>query len=260
MCLNPKRVKGQFVSCGKCFECKKQKSNEWAFRVFLESKNYDSNCFITLTYNDENLPPDSLLKKRDLQLFIKRLRKYLGNNKIRYFSCGEYGKKRLRPHYHIIIFGYQPTDLYYFCKDNKGTLLYRSPTIEKLWPFGFSSIGQVNFDTCLYTAKYMQKQKDTKKGSPFLLMSRRPGIAFDNIKTDMLLTDKIYVNGKYIRLPRYFLKVLESQGCDLTMLKENRLKKGFTIDEILLQEQEVKKRREKIKKIFDLPLDKNFNI
>ncbi len=74
---------------------------------------------MTLTYDDEHLPINDYvdsdgvihgkptLRKRDVQLFLKRLRKnYKYDNHIKYFCCGEYGGKTFRPHYHLIIFGF----------------------------------------------------------------------------------------------------------------------------------------------------------
>lgn len=44
-----------------------------------------------------------ILRYRDVQLFIKRLRKRLRNEKIRVFVCGEYGPVHFRPHYHLML-------------------------------------------------------------------------------------------------------------------------------------------------------------
>lgn len=49
------------------------------------------------------------LRKRDVQLFLKRLRKYLDKyegQKIRYFVTGEYGPESFRPHFHILLYVY----------------------------------------------------------------------------------------------------------------------------------------------------------
>lgn len=80
--------------CGKCVECKEQYSTEWAFRCMLEASKHEQNCFITLTYNDANLPKEGVCK-RSAQLFMKRLRKSIEPLKVRYFLCGEYGAKKI---------------------------------------------------------------------------------------------------------------------------------------------------------------------
>lgn len=261
MCLNPVIMpngkKESVFPCGKCFECRLQKSNEWAYRIMLEASLYERNCMITLTYNDANLPFGETLQVRDLQLFLKKLRRKLEPHKIRYFACGEYGSRKGRPHYHIIIFDYMPSDIYYYFTDRKKTDLYRSPFIEKIWTKGFSTIGEVTFDTAKYCAKYMQKDigKDKK---PFITMSKKPGIGFSAIKVEYLFSDKIYHNGRYIKTPRYFLDVLERNGNDLTLLKKKR-KKACTGSEYSSKAY-IEARRKKISKIFNLPLDKDFNI
>lgn len=247
MCLYPKTIpvlrvgsdhyEPVTVACGKCLECLQQKSNEWAHRIVDECKQHEQNCFITLTYNNEHLPLNGSLVKRDLQLFIKRLRKHLEPVKIRVFYCGEYGKKHLRPHYHIIVFGWYPDDAIFWERDKKGTLLYRSPVVERLWsieekkdgkkvyiPIGFSSIGNVTIDTAKYCAKYLQKLQKVPKElvQPFTGQSNRPGIGYNAIDCGSLSGDRVYHNGKSVKVPRYYLKVLERNGHDLTEFKERR--------------------------------------
>lgn len=216
MCIFPKYVKGNYVPCRKCIECRMQYSKEWAVRCVLEASQYTDNCMITLTYNEDNLPKGKTLVLKDFQNFIKRLRKHIEPNKLRYFGCGEYGSKFDRPHYHILIFGYKPNDLKYFCTDNKKTKLYRSSTIEKLWTKGFSSIGEVNFDSALYTAIYLQPKQDDFNGrlKPFVRMSTKPGIGIEALKFSHLQSDKIYYEGKYIKLPKYYLDYTKKNGFD----------------------------------------------
>ena len=71
--------------------------------------------------------------------------------------CGEYGDKLGRPHYHAIIFGVTFVDKKLW-SIRRGNNLYRSATLEKLWPYGFSSIGTVNFETAAYVARYVTKK------------------------------------------------------------------------------------------------------
>jgi hypothetical protein len=100
------------VSCRKCIECMQTRANEWALRGHFELQQHHQNCFITLTY--ENNPV--ILKKKDMQDFVKRLRKSIAPKKIKYFAAGEYGDQNLRPHFHIIIFGHDFNDKEYVRK------------------------------------------------------------------------------------------------------------------------------------------------
>lgn len=237
---HPKQGESQsvVVSCGQCLECLKQRSIEWSFRIMDEAKLYPLNCFITLTFSPEYLPLDGSISKRDVQLFMKRLRKFVFPLKIRFFASGEYGSKRLRPHYHIIIFGYDFPDKYFFKYDGK-TKLYRSPSLEKLWTFGFSSVGEVTYDSALYCAKYMQKVqfqsfRKLSLTEPFILMSNRPGIGYASAYNVDLKSLKIYRNGKFSKIPRYYIKVMERDGVYLDDYKEacriNGEEKSKTID------------------------------
>ncbi len=67
-----------------------------------------------------------------MQLFIKRLRKYFNNNKIKYFYCGEYGTQTLRPHYHMIVYNAPFDDLVKLKVNFAGDILYTSKVLENL--------------------------------------------------------------------------------------------------------------------------------
>ncbi|UPW41575.1 replication initiator protein [Peromfec virus RodF8_53] len=216
------------VPCGKCLECLSNQSIEWAFRISDEAKLYSDNCFITLTYNNDFLPEGGSLCRRDVQLFLKLLRRRLAPRRIRVFYCGEYGKKHLRPHYHIIVFNFSPTDLKKLPSSLSGKEeLYRSQFIESIWTKGFSSVGKLTFESAKYCAKYMQKFKYFEYDRlglvrPFVGMSNRPGIGYSAALRCDTLSDKIYYQGRYIKTPRYYLKVLEREGVCLDFLKERR--------------------------------------
>lgn len=211
------------VPCSKCVECLIDKSSEWSYRIMNECSLYEKNCFITLTYADNPVS----LNKRDLQLFLKRLRRHLEPLKFRFFACGEYGKKGKRPHYHLIVFNWQPDDLDYFFTDKAGVGIYKSDFLSKIWNKGFISVSFVDENVAKYVAKYMQKLNEIPKGciKPFLTMSLKPGIGADYLINNISVafsTDKIYLNGMYHKLPRYYLKLLEKYGYDLTCIKSNR--------------------------------------
>lgn len=247
MCLYPVRIRTHSknglsqsvtVACGSCLECLRQKSMEWAFRITDECSQYSENCFITLTYNNEFCPRTGV-SRREVQLFVKRLRKALYPRRIRFFACGEYGKRFSRPHYHIIVFNWYPSDAWFFQRDSSGVELFRSPLVESVWSKGFSSVGKVTFDTALYCAKYMNKYMfDNRKltdiyNPPFVQMSNRPGIGFDCVYCADLVSDRIYRNGRSIKIPRYYLKVMERDGVFLDGFKERRQAQGEQVSALV---------------------------
>nr|UQB76406.1 replication associated protein [Flumine microvirus 16] len=78
---------------------------------------------------------------------------------VRYFMCGEYGSDNGRPHYHALLFNLGFQDRVYLRTSPSGEKLYRSPTLEMLWPFGFSAIGDVTFGSAAYVARYAVKKQ-----------------------------------------------------------------------------------------------------
>lgn len=219
MCLNPTFLdNGSLaVPCGKCIECKLIRSKEWSYRIMHEASLHERNCFVSLTYNEDNLPERASLKRSDLQAFVKRLRERVRPVKLRLFYAGEYGDLKGRPHYHIIFFGWQPDDLYIFKKSKRGNDMYRSPLIESCWTLGFSSIELLeNINQARYIALYMQKKPNDGRISPFIGMSNRPGIGYGYISEKIAIDGNVYHEGKYIRAPRYYRKKLkEEKGIDL---------------------------------------------
>ena len=122
--------------CGQCMPCRITKRQEWTFRLLMEMREHPYSYFVTLTYNDENLPDSEKyiggnLDKPELQKFFKRLRKQ--GHAFRYFAIGEYGEKSYRAHYHIILF--MDYELPLREKIVKGKNQIYSPDIVKAWPY-----------------------------------------------------------------------------------------------------------------------------
>jgi hypothetical protein len=239
------------VPCGNCIGCRAQRSKEWAIRCMHESSLHDHNCFITLTYNEDNLPMYGTLVKSHFQKFMKRLRKQFPNKKIRYYMCGEYGDDNGqlgRPHFHAILFGFDfPNKTLWEVKDGKS--YYRSQVLEKLWPFGYSNITDVNFKTAAYVARYVMKKingeqaenhylkcdKYTGELHPVLpeynAMSLKPGIAHDwytQFKNDVFPHDFVVCNGQKQRTPRYYINQLKKED-EQTHEKIKKKRKQFAL-------------------------------
>lgn len=245
------RYKEIQLPCGQCVGCRIERSRQWAIRCVHESQMHQENSFITLTFNDEHLKqrkqPKSL-DVRDFQLFMKRLRKMFPNRNIRYYHCGEYGEQFGRPHYHACLFGFDFPDKVLF-KDSNGIKLYTSKLLQELWPFGFSTIGDVTFESAAYVARYIMKKhlgKDAwlhyaeidwnsgeilgQRKPEYTTMSRRPGIGkpwLDKYLADVYPDDFVVVKDKKHRPPRYYDSLYEIQyPSDFTAIKEARVIKA----------------------------------
>lgn len=213
------------IPCGQCLGCRLDKANEWAIRCVHEAKLHTHNCFITLTYNDDCLPADGSLHKEHLQLFVKRLRRHLQYNyenlKIRFLACGEYGSINMRPHYHLLVYGYFPDDVRKLSVLTNGYNLFRSPTLEKLWPYGYNTVGAVTFESARYVAKYSLKKQTGKNKyvydelgikPEFITCSLKPGIGadfFERYKQDIFTRGCIVINGCTYKIPKYYQILFE---------------------------------------------------
>lgn len=225
------------VPCGQCLGCRLDWAADWALRCEKEAKCWPHNSFVTLTYSDDELPigatTRSTVSKREFQLFMKRLRFELGDG-IRFFASGEYGDQNDRAHYHALLFNCAFPDRVVWRK-SRGNTLYRSPLLERLWPFGFSTIGDVNYQTSNYVARYVVKklrgslaqQQYADREPPFVLMSRNPGIGaawFAKHSADVYPSGTVvYGEGKQRRAPRYFDKLhSREKPIEVALAKGNR--------------------------------------
>lgn len=259
------------LACGQCIGCRLERSRQWAVRCMHEARMHKQNCFLTLTYDDDHLYQKywtgqyrkdgtkayaGNLRYRDIQLFNKRLRTALSRGyfngayipltrdekpQIRFYMAGEYGEQYGRPHYHMCLFGTNFNDKKYLGRTPTGHKLYTSEDLEKLWPLGFSSIGEVTFESAAYVARYVmkkitgQQQKihyektDQETGEIIQLkpefnnMSRRQGIGkawLEKYKTDVynanyagaegpctpVVKAHVIVRGRKTNPPRYYDK------------------------------------------------------
>lgn len=196
LCKNPYIKDAVPFGCGQCMPCRINKRRLWTHRLMLESMMHKDSAFITLTYNNDNLPINNSLIPADLQKWQKNLR-YHADIPLRFFSVGEYGDKTHRPHYHAAVFGFPS------CSNGRHDCPCTScATLRASWDKGFVYNGTLTKDSAQYIAGYVTK-KMTNKNDPkvqewlngrhpeFARMSNRPGIgapALDLIQ-DMLETD-----------------------------------------------------------------------
>lgn len=219
------------LPCGRCLQCRIARARVWATRCVHESAFHEHNAFVTLTYNNDHLPEDKSIRKTELQLFFKRLRKQLdyfhGERRIKYFACGEYGQEKdehgipkERPHYHAIIFGLSPWG------DDK-------LEVEEAWQNrGFIYTGTVTYDSARYVAEYINIDYDGALGErvygqrqrPFKLSSCGIGRDFAQLEAEKIKHGLgITVRGHHVSVPRYYMQkagVTDNEKLRLTELGE----------------------------------------
>lgn len=196
-------VKFNIVPCGRCPECVKAKINSWLFRLDKELEISTTPLFITLTYNEECVPRTTsgrkTLRKRDIQLWLKRLRKEyakISKKRIVYYLCGEYGSRTRRPHYHAVMLNMDNPEL-----------------IPSTWKNGFTDYSILGKNGARYVLKYMSKQKlpkDSEIEREFSLMSKKIGanyltdamVKYHNRRVEncVIVTKK----GYKMALPKYY--------------------------------------------------------
>ena len=274
------------IPCGRCIGCRLDYSRSWADRMMLELDSCQGKgIFLTLTYNNshgvpsmvsdyepaenEYFPQDGLIRlngdkaylceaftlfKRDVQLFIKRLRYYYPERRIRYYLAGEYGDSdhgTYRPHYHLILFGIglaDVSDLRSHGVNELGQAYYISSSFSRIWRNGFVLLSDVSWKTCAYVARYVTKKLGSfiltrdllNQEYEFALMSRKPGIGRQYLEDhpDCLDYQTIDLStpegGLQVRLPKYFLKQLQLTDPDrYDSIMETR--KDFAQDKMLLE-------------------------
>lgn len=228
------------LPCGCCFGCRASRALEWTVRCHHESKLHELSIFVTLTYDDDHLPPYASLRKRDVQLFLMRLRKAHYPAKLRYFLSAEYGDTTFRPHYHALLFGVDFPDKKRIGGSGDRTE-YRSDSLDEIWGLGSCVLGSVTSESAAYVAGYVYKKQagvshyerlDQDTGevvsveAPFSLMSRKPGIGADWFRrycSDYFPADSAILGGKEVKVPRYYMKLAEAEGLDLSDVRKKRI-------------------------------------
>lgn len=276
------------LPCGKCIGCHADRQRNYATRAIHEyfSNRDQRSSFITLTFNED------MLRKRDvsnyksvyrseLSGFIKRLRERVKDKydlTFRVFGTGEYGELKSRPHYHLILYGFDFPDKYEysFRYHNKERISYfRSPFLEDIWKpaydnpgFGFSIIGQVTQSSCQYVSGYMSDKLDEfgrrdyeQLGieRPFFYTPSKVGLGHDyflKYYKDIYNTGYCHWhNGVKAPIPGYYHSLLKKYDDDMFYnYKLDRLKKmidNLFIENLELSEQRLQVRKEALKMKYD---------
>lgn len=224
------------LPCGQCIECRLERSRGWAMRCMHEASLYKRNCFVTLTYADAHVPSNGALDYPAYQRFMKRLRKRFAPERVRFYMCGEYGPENWRPHYHACLFGIDFEDKKYLRVMPSGAKVYTSELLSELWPFGYTSVGDVTFESAAYIARYCV-QKVTGDAAEahyarvggvaeFNQMSRMPGLGagfLEKWESDIFPNDYVVVNGKECNVPKYYDRIFKKKSAFAAQMFEDEI-------------------------------------
>lgn len=226
----------QLVPCGRCYACLENKRQDWIIRLKEELLDHEKACFITLTYEDDNIEYNEngfpSVWKSTIQAWIARIRK---KHKIRYYVVGEYGSKTKRPHYHAIIFGLDVSDYEFIesCwtltenKRNTGILI------------GNIKVDNINLARIGYITKYHTLKNNEPFGSnkEFTLMSKKPPLGIGYVKRNKLykyenINKAYYQDFEYKKtLPRIYKdKIYNETKLNMLKGKNERLYKSKEIE------------------------------
>lgn len=215
LCKKPYMLGALPCGCGQCLPCRINRRRLWSHRMVLESVKHAENAFVTLTYSDRTLPSGSTLNPKDPQKWLKRLRKELHPQKIRFYLAGEYGEQNRRPHYHAAIFGLDPIT----GGGSEGT----GGIVHETWCrkgcdgkdesgcYGYTYTGDLTPQSASYICGYVTKKLGKEEYKAFDLhpefsrMSLRPGIGAHAMKDvagalEEHLTEEIFRLGKIYQL------------------------------------------------------------
>lgn len=174
LCKSPFMIGSLPCRCGRCICCRVNHRRTWTLRMMLEAKKHQENCVATLTYRNRRLPKGGTLVADHVQRWIKRIRKDLAPQKIRYFLAGEYGKRTARPHFHVVLFG--------IGRAIAGGVDGRGGLVRKHWWYGNTFVDGLSDEAVSYVAGYVTKKLTNEErakrnvGREFIRMSLRPGI------------------------------------------------------------------------------------
>jgi len=221
----------------KCVGCQEIYSRQWAVRAWHEAQLHEQNCFITLTFSDKFLPKE--LDHFIFQKFMKRFRRSI-SQPVSFFMAGEYGSLNFRPHFHACIFGFDFSDrVLWSVRD--GVNLYTSQLLSSLWSdvktgesYGFTSVGDVTFESAAYIARYVGKKAgrsvaelDGRKPEYSKCSLKRPiGKGWISAYVDSVYPDDAVtlVDGRKCKPPRYYDRFLSLTNENLSFIISSRRK------------------------------------
>lgn len=210
MCLYPRLIKNPrkdgliderqkyvTISCGNCYECRKQKAQAWRVRLQNEIREWKHSYFVTLTFSNESLEKlctknktteNNAIAGAAVRMFLERWRK-THKKTLRHWLITELGHEGTeRIHLHGIL-----------CTNEELT----NETLQRFWQYGRTDTGQYcNERTINYIIKYVTKiDTDHKNYKADIYTSPGIGSAWLNKATAKTYKYKKGESKEYYQLP-----------------------------------------------------------
>lgn len=217
------------VGCGNCYECRKQKAQQWRVRLQEEIKVQKHAYFVTLTFSNESLIELANARNtlecnatagKGVRRFLERYRKKYGKS-LRHWLITELGHEGTeRIHLHGVIFS-----------DNIITM----QELNELWKYGRADTGiYCNERSINYIVKYVTKIDEKHKNyRPDIFSSAGIGKSFVTPRNKLMYQytqgksreDYRLNNGRQVALPMYYRNKFYTEE-ERNNLWTDRLDKG----------------------------------
>lgn len=188
MCVNMRRMTlpsglSAEVPCHCCWQCRADRVRNWVGKCIAESQTSAAVDFVTLTYCDVDSPAAKWVKEPvskertkaldygDIQKYLKRIRK--AGHSVRYVCAGEYGTRKGRSHWHIILFWQKARP--------KRRVLHGNEWQDEFWHHGHVNYAPFDEGAAKYVCKYLLKWENDQEPErkTHFRYSARPGIGFN---------------------------------------------------------------------------------
>lgn len=208
------------VPCGTCAECRQVYYDSLYQRAIVESQS-SYMYFVTLTYDDKHIPHLTLPSGLDVYFsdytHIKDLFKRLRNRGVidrpfRYLCVNEYGDKRSRPHFHLLLFVAK-----YDTDDKTTPLFYERLLFDNLIKYYSVNIGTRKNPIYEPLFTYRVKYTTTGMKSNYFVKYVDPAVTYDYNDNDNSTTFSKtirYLIG-YVNKGSRFESVIENELIDL---------------------------------------------
>ena len=262
------------VPCGVCIGCRIDRAESWAIRGFHEARCHGlepGSAFLTLTFDTEHLPVDNSVRLEAMQKFMRDLRYRVGKAfPLRYLLCGEYGSRRGRAHYHVLVFGWRFPDRKRYKSTRGGQWLFTSELLSQAWPHGLALVGDVSYQSARYVGGYVTKKIGGElaaehywRQSPvdgnfyevepeFASMSLKPGLGerwFQEFSGDVFPSDEVIVDGRPHKPPRYYEKLYGEEAMKPIKRKRKARVAAIAAEEKTRQRRAVRERCAQLKAV-----------